>query len=79
MRNPFLLSLLRALWWLLAEAGQARDVAGDAAAETRFMVICLAVRSGWCRRSRSPWTRLPSDRVSGPHTNGGIARLRGER
>jgi hypothetical protein len=31
MRNPFLLSFLRALWWLLAGVGQARDVAGDAA------------------------------------------------
>jgi len=31
MRNPFLPSFLRALWWLLAGAGEARDVAGDAA------------------------------------------------
>jgi len=28
MRNPFLPSFLRALWWLLAGAGEARDVAG---------------------------------------------------
>jgi len=28
MRNPFVLSFLRALWWLLAGAGEARDVAG---------------------------------------------------
>jgi hypothetical protein len=35
----------------LAGAGQARDVAGgDDAIETKFMVISLAVRSGWCRR-----------------------------
>jgi len=29
-------------------------------AETKSMVISLAVRSGWRRRSWSPWARLPS-------------------
>jgi hypothetical protein len=47
--------------------------------ETKFMVISLAVRPGWCRESWQPWARLPSDGVSGPHTNGAIARLRGGR
>jgi hypothetical protein len=52
----FLLSFVNSGGFLV-EAGQARDVAGADADRGKSMVICLAVRSGWCRRSWSPWAQ----------------------
>jgi hypothetical protein len=44
--------------------------------ETKSMVVSLAVRSGWCRRSWWLWARLPSHGVSGRRTIDVIAGTR---
>jgi hypothetical protein len=64
----------------LTGAGQARDVAGDDDADRDEVHGDLPGRAvRLVSQAAVAMARLPSDGVSGPHTNGAIACLRGGR
>jgi len=75
----FLLSFLRELRRLSRKPARRATLPVMMRIKTTSVMICLAVRSGRCRRPWQPWARLPSDGVSGRHMNDAIARLRGGR